>query len=214
MIPGVVGQLMRATSPGLEFVDGTSATANASSVTVNKPSLAVDGDFLVFYVVLSNRTRVLAAPPSGLTLEVNDNSTQNRNALYSRVCSSEPSSYTFSTTGFSDNFCVLCLAYRGVSSIDVIGSFAGVAAASISAPSITIPGGGVLLALFGSEQGSGGDTVATPPAGFTARTSGARSNATCVSYEKSSPVAGATGTATLVWANAAQAKVGFQIHLA
>lgn len=214
ILPGVVAQSRSSVSAGPQFIAGEGATVSGTSLTVNLPSGVSDGDFLVFCVFLGNVNRNITSAPGTLSLEFTDNAADNRVSVYTRVASSEPSNYTFTIGSFSDNAAVVCLAYRGVSSVDVEGSIQrNTGFTIISAPSISIPtSGGVLVAYFMDEALS--PTISSPPTGLTQRTFAQRANANIFSYDKLSPAAGATGDSSITFASSgSSAKAAFQLHL-
>lgn len=200
MIPGVVaGYPYDAVPPASVVFKSASANyALATSNTISKPSTVTDGDLLVFVVFNANNVRTVTGLPSGLTLGFSDTGGANGVRIYTKIASSEPSSYTFTFNG-TDRIAICICAYQGASSISTFGTFNRSGTATQPCLSITPSIAGALLAISGDE------TAATPqvptiPAGMTSRAQADGANAHLAVCDLiPSPSGSASGNKTYVW---------------
>jgi hypothetical protein len=174
----------------ISFVNLTTAVQNTNSttITINVPSSVVDGDVMIMQVLGVNPGTYTT--PTGWTLWFG---TTNNRAIFYRYASSEPASYTV-TSSSSTTHNAYIIAYRNAV-IDVIGTISPVDD-PIDAPSITTTANNAYVFASYGLAGSGGTTFSTPT-GFTALASD--SDGTPPSFGlfyKEQATAGATGTAT------------------
>lgn len=149
---------------------GTSSneTSNGSStVTVNKPTGVVSGNLLIA-IMAGGASSITWTGDTGWTEVADQNASPNLRVAYKVAGSSEPASYTF-TTSSAVNKSAIVAAFSNAS-YGQIGSFGTVVVTSststVTAPSITIAGSGsVLLAAFGAN-GAIGTGWGTAPSGM------------------------------------------------
>jgi hypothetical protein len=119
----------------ITFVAAAGASADfQTSVVVNKPTGTIDGDYMVMAV--SAATQPITTP-SGWTLLQSDTSVF-LYYVYGKTASSEPSSYTVSTTGSVSDIAIAVAAYRNV---DVGSSTSTDLFSSGSSSTIDVPDG-------------------------------------------------------------------------
>jgi hypothetical protein len=177
----------------------TATPGNVSgTVTVDRPAGVTDGDLLLAVIVERNRR---CQAPSGFTLEV-ENRTQDggattssgRVAVYSRVASSEPSSYTFNLTNTTATVCYILRITPGA---DVVAAASRDQVSNSNVlPSMVAPAGGMLLYL-GARRNIA-TTLAWPSSTTVLHQFSESSHTGGVGYEEDLP-AGATGERSLVF---------------
>ena len=171
----------------LSIVNTTTAVQNTASttITINVPSGVANGDVLVL-MVLSNGGGTWTTP-SGWTVLVA--SSQNR-AIYYRVASSEPTSYTV-TTGSSVTLSA-CMVACTDAVIDAGGTVGSSGSPSIAAAITTTANNAFVFDFVGVNSAS---ITFTTPTGYTALASD--SDSTSPSYAlfyTTQTTAGTTGT--------------------
>jgi hypothetical protein len=196
---------------------GASSAKNttATSLTIGRPAGATTGDVLLAAISVRGTTTI--TPPAGWTLVRLDNAANYViQAVYFRVVSSEPASYTWRFSS-SNAAAGGILDYSGVNTASPIdaqgGTVTGTATTSIAAPSITttVPGDRV-VGLFGI----GGTNSITPPTGMNEQAEAAATAGNLhVTWEGSDfppAAAGPTGTRTAT-ASIAHPNVGQLVAL-
>lgn len=139
-------------------VNASTATAAASSMSVNVPSGVSDGDYLVLGISAATESSSITTP-SGWTALRNQTDVGNGQKLWSyhRIASSEPASYTVSVSPAEDMAAIM-IAYRGTDSslATVVQAQAGANGgntAAQSSPSVTsTTDGAMILAFFGADS--------------------------------------------------------------
>jgi hypothetical protein len=198
---------------GISFVAASSgANPTATSLTLPVPAGIAAGHVMV--AALDVRGGPTITAPAGWTLvRLDINGTVVRQAVYYRVASSEPASYTW-TFSSSQAAAGGIAAFAGVDTATPIAAHGGQvnpSSTSITAPSITAGAGSMLLGIFGT----GPATAITPPAGMTERW---EAKSTLGTYKATSEAAtelwggGATGVRVATAANAG-ANVGQLVAL-
>lgn len=183
MLRQVIMMMGKVTSSGITFINSTVSSTDSLS----KPAGTVAGDLIV--IVGSNGSAGLWTQPSGFTL-LTASSTYG-NMCYKFAGGSEPSSYNFYSTGGGGLNGTVCLVFRGATTVDVVGSGAGVTGTSVAAPSVTTTvANTMLIAAFTANAAS---TIGTA-SGMTKVANAGGAPATCQYQALTS--AGATGTRT------------------
>lgn len=189
----------------VSVADSAGLATNSKSVSI--PTGTQAGDVLVFFVQGNGSGAPTA--PGGLTLQISNNGGSAASVwTYTYTCTgSDPGSFNFTFTTAVQS-CLKCIAYRGVTAVDRVGS-AIASAASIAPPSVTT--------LFPNElcvvgyAFNGGASTDTLPGGITRRgANNNSSNATQDGGDFTQTTAGATSsglTATCSGATSAQAQV-------
>ncbi len=147
-----------------------STTTAGSQVTITVPAAVQPADVMIAQVAVRGGSSTAITPPSGWTLVRRDNSAKTvAQAIYSRVVPSgpsEPSTYTWTFTAGNDAAGGLA-AYGGVSNVLAVDASNGqgnASSASITAPSVTVPGGKTTDLLIGLFSIANSATVTTPAA--------------------------------------------------
>ncbi len=140
----------------------SSSGGGNTSVIVNRPTGTVDGDVLIATAAYAGGT---LTPPAGWTLAISQVATGATLAIYRRVASSEPASYTWglSTT---DALAVAISTYYNVNTSTPVaagGSQANASGTAMTAPTITPAAPSGLLLFAGAVAGN---IRATAPAGM------------------------------------------------
>ncbi len=188
---GVLLSLMPYTSGDPEYISSAGTRVAASTVTVNKPAGTAENDLMVAFIIAASGG-ITPTYPSGWTQATLDTTGNNSGAVAYKVAgASEPSTYSF-TVGGSFGRIVQIVTIRGVSSLTV-GTYNEVNSATVTAPSITAVGDGILLGWFGIE---GTFTLSTKPLSMaeSVYTTGGPS---CWTFFQGS-ISGATGNKTLI----------------
>jgi hypothetical protein len=182
-------------SKPIQFRASDSNISATASITINKPAGVVDGDVMIASIAqgLVSSPLTITGSPAGWTL-VRQSQFGATNvygmAVYSRVASSEPASYTW-TFSKALNSAGGISAYRNVDTTTPIDLETG---GQGTPASITTTQPGAML--VGSYM-SGSNTAFTPPAGLTERVdraSGASNSASLEQADVVQAVAGATGS--------------------
>lgn len=202
-----------------------SASSNSSaSLTVNKPGNLADGDLLWAVPYFRNASATITAP-SGWTIH----KTEAGNGTFCfatkpvPTASSEPSSYTFSTSGGA-NRCVMAMGrITGAllsSPLDAVGATSPITGtASVVLPSVTAVRSQCLLLAIAINNTSSGTaaTFTLDPAmtGTTQQTVNTGSNTSTIQVgQQALTSAGATGTRTPTMSPAASNSAGFLVTIA
>lgn len=173
------------------YVASAGTRIASSTVKVNKPTGTQEGDLMVAFIMAAS-SGVTPTYPSGWTQAILDTTGNNSGAVAYKIAgASEPSTYNF-TVGGSFGRVVQIVTIRNASNLTV-GSYDEVTGSTITAPSITAVGNGILLGWFAIE---GSVTLNTAPSGMTQaiQTTG---GPTCWAYYQPSS-AGSTGNKSLV----------------
>jgi hypothetical protein len=143
-------------------------------VTINVPTAVQPADVMIAQVAVRGGSSTVITPPPGWTLVRRDNSAKTvAQAIYGRVVPAtpaEPSSYVWSFSTGNDAAGSIA-AYSGVSNVLAVDASDGqgnASSISITAPSVTVPGGktaDLLLGLFAIANSSS----VTTPAGMAQR---------------------------------------------
>ena len=159
---------------GLRSVSTGSTSMTGSSVTISQPSLVQGDDVMLAQIGVRGGTATTITPPAGWVLVRRDNnSSVITQALYAHVVTSpggEPASYTWNFTNGNDAAGGIA-DYSGVNTatpIDVSAGIANASSQSITAPSLTVPGGDNsdrLVGMFAIPNSS----AVTGPNGMTQR---------------------------------------------
>lgn len=209
IIPGIVaaGRRIPVGSAITRVASTTQTAASTAAFTINAPAGLTAGDLILFALFNAYQDET-ASTPDGFSLVANLSTGSNRLYLFTKVAgASEPATYS-TTRGGADSAAGVCVAYRGASGVDVVGSIVF----SKTAPSITPTTAGVLLGLFGSEQSSTSLGTITPPAGMTMVTSADRLYTHLVLCDENPSPSGATGDKTIAYTGTqGQAAVLLQI---
>lgn len=199
--------------------------AAPTSLVVPAPAGTADGDVLVAFVVIS-ADQTIATVPSGWTL-LDDQSTgiatgDCRHAVYRKVASSEPASWTWGWSAAAD-CAVVVVAYSGVSAGAPVNTSAYQAmvgsTTSHVAPSVTPSvASTVTLSAFGANPFYNGDTTFSLPSGLTVRGeadpgAGTTNRAALKVFDRATPTAAATGSKTSTLNNSAKG-IGWTVTLA
>jgi chitinase len=134
----------------------TQLASNSASITIAKPSGAMQGDLLLGHIANGNDLTI--TPPSGwILLDANSVTTGNgfgQASYYKIAGASEPANYTWSSSG-TNYLAGAILAYSGVNSSNPINAHGGRADASStshSTPTITTTvDGSVIVSFFGTD---------------------------------------------------------------
>ncbi len=156
---------------GISVVGSTSADTGSGaggSLTINKPSGVSQDDWMFASVSVSNSDATLTAP-SGWTLVRSITDTMLMSTYRKKAGTSEPSSYTW-TTSINRRMSGGIVAFNGVNSSTPVQAENGAAepnsTTSHSTPSITTTGSDTwLLAIYGDRHDNG--STWTPPSGMT-----------------------------------------------
>lgn len=173
------------------YIASAGTRTTSSTVTVNKPAGTQEGDLMVAFIMAAS-AGVTPSYPSGWAEAVLDTTGNNSGAVAYKVAgASEPSTYDF-TVGGSFGRNVQIVTIRNASNLTV-GSYNEATSSTVTAPSITAVGNGILLGWFGIE---GTPTLTTAPSSMTqaVQTTG---GPVCWTYYQTSS-AGSTGNKSLV----------------
>lgn len=167
------------------FVASYSDGANSSSHVLNVPTGTVDGDIMI--AAVGQAVTMTLTPPGGWTL-IQSFTGGPSLAVYYRIASSEPASYTWTTAA---NSRAVVATYRGASAVDV-SSINNGSSATPTASSITTTAANTRLVFCVRIDGV---TTFTPPGSYTLRqqspTSGSFPNGL---WDDTQAAAGATGS--------------------
>jgi hypothetical protein len=174
----------------ISFVNLTTAVQNTNSttITINVPSSVVDNDVMIMQVL--GRNPGTYTTPTGWTLWFG---TTNNRAIFYRYASSEPASYTV-TSSNSTTHDAYIIAYRDAA-IDVMGAISDVND-TIEAPSITTTANkAYVFASYGVAETA--SVTFSTPTGFTALASDSDDTPPSFGlFYDTQATAGATGIAT------------------
>ena len=140
-----------------------------TSHPVNVPAGTTDGDITIYCISISGFGTAEVNGPGALTLIKHRDNTGDGNSYswYSRIASSEPASYSFTTT-ISTHATIMAVTYRGPTTAtagDLNLTFPG--GDTVQADSMTTSSG-VLLSYFCAYKASSGSlTIDTEPTGLT-----------------------------------------------
>lgn len=176
----------------------TSVSSSGTSRTTNVPAGVVDGDVMLAFVQINDAgmtintepgwTLVYLHTPLGITVTT---------ALYIRVASSEPASYTWDGWSSSRNR-VTHVAYRNVDAANIIDVYAttpyGVTS-TVVAPSVTTTTVNTMMVVCIHVDDTSSTGVASYPGSMTERQNTTNVNATQI-YDEPIAATGATGTRT------------------
>lgn len=194
-------------------VSEVEGSATATSVTINRPALAVEGDAMVASIGTSSDTKVTVSPPGGWTfiqeVAAGNNFTVRQ---YLRVAgASEPASYTW-TYSVAVHYAGAIEAYSGRSATPLDGSGS---AATLTAPSVTTTQDGCdVLCVWGANVGPA--ATFTPSADTTLRHDAVNSSTAkrrTIGADLVQATAGATGDKTAT-CSAGSTYVAFTVALA
>lgn len=170
-------------------VPGSGAQSDLLSVGV--PAGVVDGDLLVFFVLVENGFRLVSSP-AGLTQDLSFTSPGMAQLfqVYSRVASSEPANYQFSLD--SPGFWSLgCCAYRNATTVTVGTPNPIYISPFLTAPSMIAPASGANLAVYGIES-STPPSIISGPLGMASRISQLDFFTSLIVYDDLDQMPGAT----------------------
>ena len=195
------------TSPGAGTIGFRAATGNTngtttttSSLTINKPTGVVSGDFLVATIVVQGAPGVNAPAGWSLIRDSRYGTSGEMTSFYHRAGSSEPSSYTFTVSGTNKYFITGGIsAFTNVdttSPIDVSGATTGSSGNAVSPNLTTNYNNDRVINVVGIGVGSA--ATVTPAAGLTERYDVYARNMVQSSADGTQSNSGATGTKTAV----------------
>lgn len=192
----------------ITFVAATSGDNLAgatSTMIISVPAGVVNGDIMLVGMTIRDNNPTWAAQAGWTSLRIDNEGTQSAQAIYYRIASSEPASYTFNLPS-SGKASGGIMAFRGVntsSPIDVSGGQGNTGAnVNCDAPSVSTTGANDMLVGFFGTTFEG--ATFTPPTGMTEafdHPSGAGFNNSGCSTEGAYQLlssSGATGTRTAV----------------
>lgn len=143
------------------------AGASGSSITLNVPAGIQNGDEMTTVLTFTGGSATSITPPAGWNLINTPIYTAGNEigmAVYNRVASNEPASYTWNfTSAQCGGICYAAVGAVGLSSIYVQGT-ANASSASCSAPSLSAPQPGCMQLFFGGIFSKG---TWTAPSGLT-----------------------------------------------
>lgn len=187
----------RPAGSGITFIGGQNGDGFGSSVSITKPSGAINGDNVYAFVVVNAASRTITLGGTGWSQVFFNNSASPSFGIYKKTVSGDAGDFSATISG-ADVFWVGCIvAFRNVTDVDVVGSLARAASATSTASSITATARGRLL-LFGYVLNNGA-TVSTPPAGMDLIQSLPAYNPGFRVYSLDPSEVGATGTKSIVW---------------
>ena len=182
----------------MNYAAQASATpTSGTTVVVSKPAGTIDGDVLVAMVSIRASSPSIT-PPSGWTLvgSVAGTSSGTVTGVWTRVASSEPASYTWTSSNTITDAVGLILRYTPAAPTTAPGSVDATAQGSLVspavAPSVSATGNNDrLICLF-----STGSTVGSTPSGMTQRAAIDNGLSGAWAYDELLTAIGATGTRT------------------
>jgi hypothetical protein len=180
------------------FVDQTSGSSTTNNSTSVARPTTLAGDVLIFYMLTVSS--VVVTVPEGWTPVSDTVNSGQRLFLASKIATgSEPTSYTFTTTGTSFRSW-WCASYRGATTVTAGALATGTwGPSSAVAPQISMPSQGILIAALCNVAGGSNQSVSTPPTGMDSRIVLTNTVYCLSTYDKLDQAAGATGTRTAVW---------------
>ena len=181
-------------APPLTFVASATARGNAL-ITINKPAGTQTGDLLVAVVGSSQVASTTMTLHAGFTLWTS-NGGASPFVYYRYAVGGEAADYSW--TMAAGNNAGAILTYRNAT--DGVG---GTVSLDNVAPSITPAAIGTLLGFYFITNNV---TVTTPPSGMTQRAFTGGANPTLAVYEQESVGPSATGTKTITWSGAGNAR--------
>jgi hypothetical protein len=144
-------------------IAATSATTETNTLTLPRPAGVEAGDIMIAQVTVENSVTQLVNPTGWTVIaSVSETSNIGMRTYWRRVGTSEPTSYSFGTSGKKASGGIV--AYRGVNQtapIDISGSGAGNATQMVAPSVSTSRGNGVVVALFGNKAKTAAHAV--PP---------------------------------------------------
>lgn len=195
---------------GGNFVDSlvTIGPSLVTSMVVNVPAGAEDGDLLIVALTVGNRT---IATPSGWTeanTQLNSATGSSLSVFYRFLTEAPPATYTF-TASNDTRFVASALAYRNITFVDDTAIQSNAASTDISAPSVTaISEESTLLCVFHRDDSS---SAIVSPAGMTERTSGTTDTTRKQTSAELLVGSGDTGVKTATTASGSLESIGFSM---
>lgn len=169
-----------------------------TGTTVSRPTGTTDGDYLFMWCRIN--TNVNFDTPSGWTKLAGETSGAGINhawAIFYKVASSEPASWSVTAGSSGYDTSIICVAISGASGIDVAGTIKYTSgSANFQANSITTTRPNTLVLYFASSTHGGFADAWASPSGYTEIAEAASAKPGCVVAYKSYASAGATGTIT------------------
>ncbi len=210
-----------ASNSGSNFNAGGNTWAN--SITLDKPSGTVDGDLLLLFYGEEAAASIFTSPPSGWTMIDKLNSLGGGNAVFYKIASGEPSSYTFGAGApMSERYGVI-LRYSGVDTSNPIHISATTNGLSNSTPtintaSVTTSISNTKIVKFGLIAHSCYACAVLPgtPSGYTSRATNSNYNEQWKNWrvvDKDQSAAGATDSNTMSVGVQGNAFIGFTLAL-
>lgn len=113
------------------------AFSTAATFTIQKPTGTVDGDLLILFVAMDTNGGTFT-PPSGFTLEREDTGTVSlpHSAVYSKIASGEPTSWSFGTASAGSQKGYICLRISPKNENTPVGSSAVAGVLNAASPSV------------------------------------------------------------------------------
>ncbi len=199
--------------PAFESVATASGLA-VSSVTVNKPTGTVAGNYLLA-AIRQKKTTATVTPPAGWTL-IREDTSSARSSLFGRIAAaSEPPSYNFTLSGAAD-VAAQVLRFSGVNTtnpVDVHGvgtNSGGAEATTVEHPSLLTTGANTLYVAITSAKSSG---LTVSPAPGTTEHSDASVNTTLATATEARATAGPTGARTATLSGLSDRRIGQAVAL-
>jgi len=196
------------------FISYRSGRTNGATLTLTAPTGVQADDLLLLFIVDNTDTPPPFTPPSGFSLSATlQSSSYPRSYIYKKIAtSSEPASYTITTTTAVSSFSALLCVFRNANTINTVGAGEFTVSRSPAAPGITPTRGGMLLSVFANESSK---TVVTPPPGVTLLGTVLDSPGTAIYYTTAAPYF-LTADQQILWSGAsgtANQTISYQLQI-
>lgn len=167
-------------------------TGSTTSITIDKPTGTVEGDFLIM-VISSDDEVTVHTPPAGWdTLFSAKIAGSQVSDIYTKTAgASEPSSYTI--TKDSERSAVMCICTNGAAEVDVSADGTGTAIDAVC-PTVTPTVSDTLLLRVVTADGGNNSDPHTQATGYTLLDTISVVSGGCLSVQHKSHTSGATGT--------------------
>lgn len=199
----------------ISYVGHTTTTTSAGgSSTVNLPAGIQNGDYMIVILSCGNATSV--TPPAGWGSLGALAGAWNIN-VYGRVASSEPASYSWTTTAAMNTVCAAWRSTNGSMSLDAAGGVAGFTnVTQATASAITQTAASAVHVFLGSyDTTNGTQNTWVPPAGYTNRLDFKGTVRPDIGvFDKMSSTTGTTGVQTASWTGLANNAGALLVSLA
>lgn len=186
----------------VEFVSYTLTRATTDTIVATAPSGIQDGDLLVAVCVRNQTGFSITSSPAGFSQLLDHDTTTNSFVIFSKVASSESGNYSFTwSAGAGQNGLVNMMLFRNCASVETLGTPSYQSANTGAADSISPASTGLLIGVYVRQDANA--LVSADPSGLTLIQANTGSNPEIVTYYKTNNPAGATGTKTISWNDAA-----------